>query len=170
MSSRLARILLKLFPRSVRHRCGDELLDLQDELRDNGELGPAQLIADMLAGALAIRFARHRAALLAPAVIVAVGVAVGLARIGSAGTASDARQPHFVARLTAVPATGRTCLVRAGSSCSLTPCSEYIARSAVDGMLADAPKSLARGQDPNARTRCAASPHVRPTSPVFVAG
>ncbi len=52
MSSRLTRTLLKLYPRRIRNRYGDELLDLQDELRAQDDVSRTHLIRDMLAGAL----------------------------------------------------------------------------------------------------------------------
>lgn len=40
MSSRLMRMLLKLYPRRIRNRYGDELLDLQSELEAQGDWPP----------------------------------------------------------------------------------------------------------------------------------
>ena len=52
MSSRIARVLLKLYPRPVRDRYGRELLTLQADLRARGELSRGRLVWDMLAGSL----------------------------------------------------------------------------------------------------------------------
>jgi hypothetical protein len=38
MSQRLGRVLLRLYPSRIRQRYGDELLDLQDRLRSEGDL------------------------------------------------------------------------------------------------------------------------------------
>jgi len=62
MSSRLTRTLLKLYPRRIRNRYGDELLDLEDELRVQGKVSRTRLIRDMLTGALLIRPTRQRRA------------------------------------------------------------------------------------------------------------
>ena len=55
MNSRLMRMLLKLYPRRIRNRYGDELLDLQSELDAHGDLSRTRLIRDMLAGTLLVR-------------------------------------------------------------------------------------------------------------------
>lgn len=81
MSSRLTRTLLKLYPRRIRNRYGDELLDLQDELRAQDDVSRTRLIRDMLAGALLVRPAR-RAYLVIGAVLVIGGLVVAGAAIG----------------------------------------------------------------------------------------
>jgi hypothetical protein len=60
MSSRLTRTLLKLYPRRIRNRYGDKLLELQDELRAQDDVSRTRLIRDMIAGALLVRPARRR--------------------------------------------------------------------------------------------------------------
>jgi hypothetical protein len=52
MSTRLTRALLELYPRRIRNRYGDELLDLQDQLRTEDNLSRTRLIRDTLTGAL----------------------------------------------------------------------------------------------------------------------
>jgi hypothetical protein len=47
MSSRLTRTLLKLYPRRILGRNGDELPDLEDELWAKGELSRTRLLSDM---------------------------------------------------------------------------------------------------------------------------
>jgi hypothetical protein len=134
MSSRLTRALLKLYPRRIRDRYGDELLDLQDELRAQDDVSRTRVIGDMLAGALLVQPAR-RAYLLIGAVLVIGGLAVAEARIGGPGADSPARASHLQARLMARSAVTAppTCLVADGSSCSLTPCTEFTARSSSEG-------------------------------------
>jgi hypothetical protein len=46
MSSRLMRTLLKLYPRRIRNRYSDELLDLENELRAQGEVSRTRLIRE----------------------------------------------------------------------------------------------------------------------------
>jgi len=84
MSSRLTRTLLKLYPRRIRNRYGDELLDLQDELRAQDDVSRTHLIRDMLAGALLVWPAR-RAYLMIGAVLVIGGLGVGGAAVGGPG-------------------------------------------------------------------------------------
>jgi hypothetical protein len=108
MSSRLTRALLKLYPRRIRNRYGEELLDLEDELRAQGEVSRTRLIRDMLAGALLIRPSRQRARLVTGAVLVVVGLVVADTVIGGRGTESPARASHprvqLVAQtITAIP-------------------------------------------------------------------
>lgn len=134
MSSRLARTLLKLYPRRIRSRYGDELLDLQDELRAQDDVSRTRLIRDMLAGALLVRPAR-RAYLVIGAVLVIGGLAVAGAAIGGPGADSPALASHPQARLTVRSAVAAppTCLLADGSSCSLTPCTEFTGRSPSEG-------------------------------------
>jgi hypothetical protein len=129
MSSRLTRTLLKLYPRRIRNRYGEELLDLEDELRAQGKVSRTRLIRDMLTGALLIRPTRQRARLVTGAVLVIVGLVVAGTIIGRRGTDAPARASHPRVQLAALVAqTERampnTCPVAAGSSCSLTPCTD----------------------------------------------
>ena len=88
MSSRLTRALLKLYPRRIRSRYGDELLDLQDELRGQGNLSRTRLIRDTLAGAVLVRPVRERARLVITAILVIAGLATAGSIIAAAGTSS----------------------------------------------------------------------------------
>lgn len=88
------RTLLKLYPRRIRNRYSDELLDLENELRAQGEVSRTRLIRDMLAGALLIRPTRQRARLVTGAVLVIVGLAMAGTIIGGRGTDSPARASH----------------------------------------------------------------------------
>ena len=139
MSSRLMRTLLKLYPRRIRNRYSDELLDLENELRAQGEVSRTRLIWDMLAGALLIRPTRQRARLVTGAVLVIVGLAMAGTIIGPRGTDSPGRASHPQAQLdriwflpgvrSAVALPYGSCWVADGSSCSLTPCTEFTGRS-----------------------------------------
>ncbi len=166
MSARLTRTLLKLYPRRIRDRYGDELLDLEDELRAQAEVSRTQLIRDMLAGALLIRPTRQRVRLVTGAVLVVVGLAVGGTIIGERGTDSPARVRLVARTITAMPY--GSCFVAAGSACSLTPCTEFISRSsAEDAVLHIVPATPARPRLTG--TRCAAYPHARPQDLVVAA-
>jgi hypothetical protein len=180
MSSRLMRTLLRLYPRRIRHRYGDELLDLQDELRAQDDASRTRLIRDMVAGALLVRPAR-RAYLVIGAVLVIGGLVVAGAAIGGLGAASPARTSHPQAQsnriwilpgvlsILALP-TGATCWVADGSSCSLTPCTEFTGRSSNEGAVAHSSTSAARRRSRLAGTRCTAYPRAQPQRPVFVSG
>lgn len=171
MSSRLTRTLLKLYPRQIRDRYGDELLDLQDELSAQGEVSRMRLIRDMLAGALLVRPAR-RAYLMTGAVLVISGLMVGGTIIGGGGTDTLARASHPRVRLAAhvitvpFPSSG-SCFVADGSSCSLTPCAELTGQPSTEDAVASSSLPAMRIR-PRATARCAASPHLRPPRPVFV--
>ena len=179
MSSRLRRTLLKLYPRRIRNRYGDELLDLQDELRAQDDVSRTRLIRDMLAGALLVRPAR-RAYLVIGAVLVIGGLATAGTIIGGRGTDSPARTSHPQAQLdriwilpgvrSAVALPYGSCWVADGSSCSLTPCTEFTGRSSREGAVAHSSTSAARRRPRLAGTRCTAYPHVQPQRPVFVDG
>lgn len=168
MSSRLTRTLLKLYPRRIRNRYGNELLDLQDELRAQGEVSSMRLIRDMLAGALLVRPAR-RAYLMIGAVLVIVGLAVGGAAIRGLEADSPARASHPQTALTVRSAVAAppTCFVADGSSCSLTPCSEFTGRSSTEDAVAHGSVSVTQRRARVSATRCAVYPHVRPQHPVF---
>jgi hypothetical protein len=102
MSSRLTRALLKLYPRRIRNRYGDELLDLQDELRTQDNVSRTRLIRDTLTAAVLVRPVRERAWLVASAVIVIAGLAIAGSIIAGTGTSSPAQTSRPQARA-AVP-------------------------------------------------------------------
>lgn len=172
------RTLLSLYPRRIRNRYGDELLDLEAELRAQGEVSRPRLIRDMLAGAVLIRPTRQRACLVTGAVLVIVGLAVAGTIVGGHGTASPAR-----ARLAAQSATvaGRmraeartanrygTCFVATGSSCSLTPCTEFIGRSSAADAVGHTSAPATQRQPRVTGPDCISYPHAGPQYPVFVA-
>jgi hypothetical protein len=172
MSSRLTRTLLKLYPRRIRDRYGEELLDLEDELRAQGKVSRTQLIRDMVTGAFLIRLTRQRACLVTGAALVLVGLVVAGTVIGGRGTDSPARasrpRVHLVAQTaTAVPYS--TCPVAAGSSCSLTPCTEFIARPSGEDAVARSSVPTIKRPRRVTGTRCPAHPHAGPQSAVLMA-
>ena len=170
MSSRLTRALLRLYPRRIRDRYGDELLGLQDELRAQGDVSRVRLIRDMLAGAFLVRPGRTYRVI--GAILVIGGLATGGVIVGERGTDSPARASRPQARLTVLGAvaTPPTCFVADGSSCSLTPCSEFIGQPAVEAAdNADRSRPHANAT-PVIATRCAAYPHARSRRPVYVSG
>lgn len=178
MSSRLTRTLLKLYPRRIRNRYGDELLDLEDELRAQDDVSRTRLIRDMLAGALLVRPAR-RAYLVIGAVLVIGGLAMAGTIIGPRGSDSPARTSHAQAQLNrtwilpgvrSAMAVPPTCFVADGSSCSLTPCTEFTGRSSREGPTAPSSAPAAARRLALTVTRCTAYPHVQPQRPVYVSG
>jgi hypothetical protein len=168
------RTLLKLYPRRIRNRYSDELLDLENELRAQGDVSRTRLIWDMLAGALLIRPTRQRARLVTGAVLVIAGLAIAGTIIGRRGTDSPARASHPQARRTAQylplnPIPYGSCFVATGSSCSLTPCTEFIGRSSVEDAVAHSSVPATQRRPRFTATRCAAYPHARPQELVVVA-
>lgn len=106
MSSGLTRALLKLYPRPFRDRYGDELFDLQDELRAQGDVSRMHLIRDMLAGAVLVRPARRAyLMIMLGGVLVIVGLAVGGAAIAGLGVRSPASASDPQAIAVVPPAT-----------------------------------------------------------------
>ena len=171
MSSRLTRTLLKLYPRRVRDRYGEELLDLEDELRAQGEVSRMRLIRDMVTGAFLIRVTRQRARIVTGAVLVVVGLVVAGTVIGGRGTDAPARASRPRVQLTAqyVPANPYgACPVAAGSSCSLMPCTEFIGRSSDEDAVARSSVPTIQRPRPTG-TRCPAHPHAGPQSAVLMA-
>jgi hypothetical protein len=171
MNSRLIRMLLRLYPRRIRNRYGDELLDLQSELGAEGEVSRTRLIRDMLAGALLVRPARQRAHLVIGAVLVIAGLAVAGTTLGGRGTDSPARASHVHARLavhSVDQAGSATCFVAASSSCSLRPCTEFTGRSSDEGAVVYSSVPATRRRSRLTGSRCVAYPHVRRPRPVFV--
>ena len=170
MSSRLTRTLLKLYPRRVRDRYGHELLDLQDELRAQGDLSRMRLIRDMLAGALLIRRAR-RAYLMFGAALLIGGLAVIATSVGGRSTDSPARASHSQVRLAVQSVTAspyRACSVTGGSSCSLTPCAQFTGQPSASSAGAYSSLAATRRRPRGTATRCAAYPQVQPQRSVFV--
>lgn len=120
MSRRWRRALLRLYPSRIRRRYGDEVLELQDQLRAEGELSRRRLIRDALVGALLARSLRQRASVLGA---VAVLVAVVVAGVELTGSHHRGRGPRigvtaaFPLQL-AQPESGQICLSRSRRSCS----------------------------------------------------
>lgn len=172
MNSRVMRMLLKLYPRRIRNRYGNELLDLYSELQEQGDLSHTRLIRDMMVGALLVRPGRQRAHLVIGAVLVIVGLATAGTIIGSHGTDAPARASHLQAQLTVrninvSPSPYGSCFVAAGSSCSLTPCTEFIAQSSTQSAVAHSSIPTIAPQPRLTPTRCNANPHVGPSRAVF---
>jgi hypothetical protein len=172
MSSRLTRTLLKLYPRRIRDRYGEGLLDLEDELRAQGEVSRSRLIRDMLTGALLVWATRRRARIVAGTVLVVVGLVVAGTVIGGRGTDAPARASGPRVQLTAqyVPANPYgVCPVAAGSSCSLTPCTEFIGRSPDEDAVARSSVPTIQRPRRVTGTRCPVHPHAGPQSAVLMA-
>jgi hypothetical protein len=170
MSSRLARTLLKLYPRRVRDRYGDELLDLQDELRARGDVSRKRLVRDMLAGALLARPV-SRVHLIARAVLVIGALALAGTIIGGRGTDSPAPASHprvrFATKSINVMPYG-SCFVAGSSSCSVTPCSEFTGRPSVGGAVVYSSPPAGRSLPRPGTTRCAEYPRAGHHHTVFV--
>jgi hypothetical protein len=172
MSSRLTRTLLKLYPRRIRNRYGEELLDLEDELRAQGKVSRTRLIRDMLTGALLIRPTRQRARLVTGAVLVIVGLVVAGTIIGRRGTDAPARASHPRVQLAAQSVTAipyGSCFVVTGSSCSLTPCTVFTGQTSAEDAVARSSVPATQRRPRLTGTRCAAYPHARPQDLVVVA-
>ncbi len=131
MSGRLTRALLRLYPAQVRDRYGAELLDLQDQLRADGELSRGRLLRDVLVGAVLARSVRRRASLLAVALVFVVVVAASVTLTGghhsmagrSAGV--SARVPAHVERT--LSEVRSSCYTDPSSmTCSYVPCTMHI--------------------------------------------
>jgi hypothetical protein len=174
MSSRLTRTLLRLYPRRIRDRYGEELLDLEDELTAQGEVSRMRLIRDMLTGAVLIRLTRPRALIVTGAVLVVVGLVVAGTIIGGRGTDTPARASHPRVRLVAqsLPANALpygSCFIVAGSACSLTPCTEFIGRSSGEDAVSHSSLPGTQRRRRVSGTRCVAHPHTGPQNLVVVA-
>jgi len=168
------RRCFKLYPRRIRNRYSDELLDLENELRAQGEVSRTRLIRDMLAGALLIRPARHRARLVTGAVLVIVGLAMAGTIIGGRGTDLPARASHPQVRLAAqsLPLNAipyGSCFVATGSSCSLTPCTQFTGQTSAEDAVAHSSVPATQRRPRLTGTRCAAYSRARPQNPVLVA-
>ncbi len=177
MSSRLTRALLKLYPRRVRKRYGAELLDLQDELRAQGDVSRIRMIRDMLAGALLLRPAR-RARLVIGAALVIAGLAVTGAIVSGPGTGSPSRSSHSHVRLgaknlrlavktaTAVPY--GSCFVGSGTSCSSTPCAADIDQTSTGGAVTRTSAVVAQPRPRVTTAYCVRYPRARASASIFI--
>jgi hypothetical protein len=100
MNSRPIRMLLRLYPKPIRERYGEELMDLHDELRAHDHVSRLRLTRDMLSGAMQARPIRHT--YLAFAVLVAVcGAAAGGVVLSSTGS-----RPPALRAVAQAPRTG----------------------------------------------------------------
>jgi hypothetical protein len=173
MSSRLTRALLKLYPRRIRSRYGDELLDLQDELRTQGNLSRARLIRDTLAGAVLVRPVRERARLLITAILVIAGLATAGSIIAAAGSSSRTQTSGSRARA-AVPHVNATpygtCFVATGSSCSLAACTQFTGQTSTQNAVVSDNEPAIQRRSRRTRARCASHALIVPQPPVFVHG
>jgi hypothetical protein len=172
VSSAFTRALRKLYPRQVRDRYGDELLDLQDELRARGEISRTGLLRDAIVGAMLTRSRRQRASLTLTLMSVVAGLAFATSMITAATGPKPNRTPAApwevsIAKATSSPqltpsTAGHSCpVVSDGSSCSLPACTEYVEMNPQTGNIV-ASTAEAAANDP-ARTKCAASRITRPT-------
>ena len=99
MNARLTRLLLRLYPKRIRDRYGNELVDLHDELRARDHISRSRLVKDMLTGAVLARPARQT--VLALGVLLAAGgVATGGLMLRNAGSSRPAlralaQAPHI---------------------------------------------------------------------------
>jgi len=183
MSSRLARTLLKLYPRRVRDRYGEELLALEDELSAHGEHSRTRLIRDMLTGALLVRPGRHRVRLTIGAVCLVTAVAGAVVIVGSHGIDVSSRGSHSAARPAPLASLnqnrhaptiigpiqqGGTCYVAADSSCSATPCSQLAGPTSTQDGAETGSVSAPQRRRRVIAERCAAHPQVLPQPPEFV--
>jgi hypothetical protein len=167
MSSRLTRTLLKLYPRRVRDRYGDELLDLHDELSADGEISHSRLIRDALAGALLVRTARQRTHLAISATFLVIGLAL-------AATIITTRDPHSPPRASlhrapnVTASAGGACFITGGSPCSTVACTQFATQGSAQDAVAYLTTPAAAPQVNRANARCAAYPRARRPRPLFV--
>lgn len=139
MSPSLTRMLRKLYPRHVRERYGDELLDLQDELRARGEISRAGLLRDAIMGAMLARSGRLRASLTLFAATAAVGLVITGFLVVSAGP-TPAHPPTATPRrlagtIIAKPEPYLCLTTESGSSCSQGACTEYVELNPMTGRI-----------------------------------
>jgi hypothetical protein len=171
MSSRLTRALLKLYPRRIRNRYGDELLDLQDELRTQDNLSRTRLIRDTLTAAVLVRPVRQRGWLVVSAVIVIAGLAIAGSIIAGTGNSSPAQTSRPQARA-AVPHVNATpygtCFVATGSSCSLAACTQFTGQTSTETAVVHSSEPATKRQSHVANARCASRALIVPQQPVFV--
>jgi hypothetical protein len=170
MSSPFTRMLSRLYPRHVRDRYGDELLELQDELRARGEISRVGLLRDAIVGAVLARSRRQRISTMLSLVALVAGLFLaGLMIVGSATLA-----PTHTPRTTPTgpienaivvpqlrPHSYQSCAVGDGSLCSVPACNEYVEMNPATGQF------VAYGIEPAnhrpAKATCAAS-RIRPAS------
>lgn len=124
----------------------------------------------MLTGEAMVRSARKRTAMLAAAVLATCGVGVAVATIspGGAQPPAHALRPRLLP--TAITPQAGACFVAGGSPCSLTPCTQYVARTPADDRDPKANGLPSRHHRLATGRACSAYPHVRPTPPVFIDG
>ena len=141
MSSSFTRMLRRLYPRRVRDRYGDELLELQDELRARGEISRTGLLRDAIVGALLARSRRQRATLTLSLVTVVAGLCLAVLMIAGPTTlapthARPATHGEAIANATIpqlMPHSYRSCSVSDASLCSVPACSEYVEMNPTTG-------------------------------------
>jgi hypothetical protein len=186
MSARLLALLLRLYPRAIRERYGDELLELSRELQARGDRGRVASVGDLLAGAWRVRLRRPARWVVIAAfttIAVAVGVGIAVAASPGAGGPASAGSPrgdhHRVVRMAAVPSITVPCFVASGGTCASMPCTEFIAASDETVPVPVAPARVTprrptgragRAAPTGSPTRCTADPRVQPRSTVFVGG
>jgi hypothetical protein len=172
MSSRLTRALLKLYPRRIRSRYGNELLELQDELRTQGSPSRTRLIRDTLAGAVLVRPVRERARLVVTAILVISGLATAGSILAAAGTSSRAQTSSSQTRA-AVPHVNATpygtCFVATGSSCSLAACTQFASQTSTQNAVVSNNEPAIQRPSRRTKARCASHALVLAQPPVFVA-
>jgi hypothetical protein len=167
VSSRLTRTLLKLYPRRVCDRYGDELLDLHDELRADGELSRSRVIRDALAGALLVRTARQRTHIAISATVVVIGLALTATIIVTRDPYSPPRPSlHRAPNVTA--SAGRACFAAAGSPCSQVACTQFATQGSTQDAVAYLTTPAVTPEISRTNARCAAYPRARRPRPLFV--
>jgi hypothetical protein len=170
MSRQLMALLLRLYPRWVRERYGEELLELQRELRAKGDIGLLGSVRDLVAGALRVRPRAWRVGCAGGLAAVA-GVAIAMS-VAPGGPIGARHRP--VVRLAAVPKLQVPCFVSGGRTCSVMGCSEYVDAAVPEApvRVRPAPRGGPRRAVPvgGARVRCTTYPRVHPQPPVFVGG
>lgn len=171
MSFRLTRLLLKLYPRAIRDRYGDELIELGTELKAEGDISRMGLIWDAFRGALALWPARSRRCLGACASLAIVVLAIAGTSIGSRqtrATASRLRVPSHAPNAFVAP--GASCFVGAGSSCSQSPCTEFADKGSAAAAVVRLSVTAVRQRSPSARTRCIRYPRTQGGRALYVGG
>lgn len=168
MSSRLTRTLLKLYPRRIRDRYGDELLDLHDELSAEGEISRPRVIRDAVVGALLVRTARQRTHLALSATIVVIGLALAATTITTGDPHSPAPASGELAPSVSA-AVGGACFVAAGSPCSTVACTQFATQRWTHDAVPYLTTPTVGPQRNLANARCAAYPHARQPRALFVA-
>jgi hypothetical protein len=132
MSSRVTRFMPKLYPRAIQDRYAQEMVELDDELKEHGDLSRPRLLWDMLGGALLLWRARSRQCVVAGAVLTIVGLTVlGTIR----GSEHPDRLPQRLDRQLRIPtasvASGAPCFV--GGPCPASPCPQFVEDGSING-------------------------------------